>query len=81
MKAKKVKKIKVSHKGWSTSVFFEDGSKDVIPFDSFLRCFGDYRRSVYEYMTYVFAFVSSRSDRGELAHEAVEEIKAKLLPS
>ncbi|MEM2534078.1 MAG: hypothetical protein QXK12_08670 [Candidatus Nezhaarchaeales archaeon] len=74
-----VKKVKVSRKGLSTTVFFEDGSKDVIPFENFLKTFGDYRRSVYEYMTYVFAYVSSR-DRSDLAHEAVKEIKAKLLP-
>jgi len=76
-----VKKVKVSRKGWSTTVFFEDGSKDTISFENFLKTFGDYRRSVYEYMTYVFAYVSSRSERGEPAHEAIEEIKAKLLPS
>jgi len=76
---KEVNEVRVSRKGWRTTVVFSDGSKDVIPFDSFLRCFGDYRRSVYEYMTYVFVSLSSR-DRSDLAHEAVKEIKAKLLP-
>ncbi|MEM2169867.1 MAG: hypothetical protein QW186_08740 [Candidatus Bathyarchaeia archaeon] len=70
---KTVNKIKVSPKAWNVTVFYDDGTKENIPFENFLRCFGDYRKSVYEYMTYVFVRTS--------AHEAIKEIKAKLLPS
>ncbi|MEM2498482.1 MAG: hypothetical protein QXR81_08920 [Candidatus Nezhaarchaeales archaeon] len=78
---KTVNKIKVSPRGWNVTIMFSDRTKEQIPFESFLKTFNDYRKSVYEYMTYVFAYVSSRSERGDLAHEAIEEVKAKLLPS
>jgi len=74
---KTVNKIKVSPKAWNTTVFFEDGSKDVIPFENFLRCFNDWRKAVLEYMMYIYA----KAGNHEIAMKAINEIKRKLLPS
>lgn len=73
---KRVNEIKVSKKGWSTTVFFEDGTKDVISFENFLKTFGDWRKAVLEYMTYIYVVGGTNHS---VAEKAINEVKHKLL--
>ncbi len=74
---KTVREVKVSPKGWSTTLVFEDGTKDVIPFESFLKCFSDWKKAVLEYMMYIYVVVGKHA----VAMKAISEIKRKLLSS